>query len=106
MAGVRVVPADVLADSEAMAALAEPEDERAAPGSLLERLRRRAEDVQRERRLDLPVPGWRGELVFRFRPLDVAGLERFVEARGQRQVSGVSESIEVMATCCVGVLGR
>lgn len=108
MAGVRVVPAEALADAEAIKALGTEEfDAAPAPGSLLDRLRRRAVSVQRERRLELAVPGWQGELVLRFRPLDVAAIERFAQAREQRGgVSGVSESIEALATCCVAVLGR
>ena len=107
MSGVRVVPAETLADADAIAGLADeaPED-RAAPGSLLDRLRSRAADVQRERTLDLSVPGWHGELVLRFRPLDVGQLERFVENRRAGRPSGVSESIDALATCCVGVFGR
>jgi hypothetical protein len=108
MAGVRVTPADDLRDPDAIADLAdEPTVElRAAPGSLLDRLRSRAAD-SRARTLDVSVPGrWRGELVLRFRPLGVGQLERFVEGRRAGQASGTSESIEVMATCCVGVYGR
>lgn len=107
MSGVRVVPADTLADSEAIQALGtEDFDGAPAQGSLLDRLRRRAVEVQRERRLDLAVPGWQGALMLRFRPMDVASVERFAEARERRGgVSGVSESIEALAACCVGVYG-
>lgn len=102
MSGVRVVPADALTTPEGIEALRdEPE-----PGSLLDRLRSRAVEVQRDRTLDLDVPGWRGELVLRFRPLDVGQLERFVENRSAGRVTGISESIDALATACVGVLGR
>lgn len=107
MTGVRVVPADTLADEERITALGEPDQpEDVTPGSLMDRLRSRAREVARERTLDLPVPGWRGELVLRFRPLDVGQLERFVEARSAGRASGVSEAIDALATCCVGVLAR
>jgi hypothetical protein len=106
---VRVTPADDLANGDRMLDLRD-EDEAieppAAPGSLLDRLRTRAADT-RVRTLDVPMPGrWRHELVLRFRPLGVGQLERFVEARRVGNASGVGESIEVMATCCVGVYGR
>ena len=107
MAGARVTPADDLADSERLRALHDdpPTVEMAPPGSLLDRLRSRAAD-SRARTLDIDVPGrWRGELVLRFKPLGVGQLERFVEGR-RAGTSGTSESIEVMATCCVGVYGR
>ena len=104
MPGAHVFPASSLADEDAIAALGD--EPQAAPGSLLDRLRSRAAE-QGKRTLDLPVPGrWRGELVLRFRPLDVGQLERFVENRQAGRVSGVSESIDALATCCVGVLGR
>jgi hypothetical protein len=109
MTGVRVVPAEVLADEDDLAGLGtpdQPEDHRAAPGSLLGRLRSRAAQLQRERLLDLDLPGWGGELVLRFRPLDVGQLDRFVQAQAKRQTSDVSEGIESMATMCVGVFGR
>lgn len=106
MSGVRVVPADTLADADAISALGEPQPEDTVPGSLVDRLRSRAREVGRERSLDLPVPGWHGELVLRFRPLDVGQLERFVEARRTGRASGVSEAIDALATCCVAVLGR
>lgn len=76
------------------------------PGSVVDRLRRRALAGQRERRLDLDVPGWRGELVLRFRPLDMGQAERFMQARSGRSSSEVSEGVESMAQCCVGVFGR
>jgi hypothetical protein len=104
---VRITPADDLADEDRIADLREdPSELRAAPGSLLDRLRTRAAD-RGVRTLDIPVPGrWRGELVVRFKPLGVGELERFVEDRRAGRPSGVSESIEVMARCCVGVYGR
>jgi hypothetical protein len=106
--GVRVTPADDLGNTDRLASLRDDEtiEIAAPPGSLLDRLRSRAAD-SRARTLDVPVPGrWRGELVLRFRPLGVGQLERFVENRRAGRMSGVSESIEVMATCCVGVYGR
>lgn len=45
-------------------------------------------------------------LVLRFRPLDVGQLERFVESRRAGRVSELGESIDAMATCCIGVFGR
>jgi hypothetical protein len=99
--GVRVTPADDLADSDRLRSLGdlqddEPSEVRAAPGSLLDRLRSRAAD-RGVRTLDIPVPGrWRGELVVRFKPLGVGELERFVEDRRAGRPSGVSESREVV----------
>lgn len=108
MTGVRVVPADDLADEDAITALGEPDqpEDRAAPGSLLSRLRSRAAELQRERVCDLDVPGWRGELVLRFRPLSVAQLDRFVQAQAKRKTSDVSEGIESMVSMCIGVFAR
>jgi hypothetical protein len=99
--GVRVTPADALTDSDRLRAL-DDETVDAAPGSLVERLRRRAQDVQRQRTFELPVPGWGGELVLRFKPLEIAQLERFLA----RDASDVSANIEAMGVCCVAVLGR
>lgn len=97
MSGARVFP---MSDDDA------PTAELGTPGSLVARLRSRAKEVQEERRLDLPVPGWRGDLVLRFRPLDITQLERVVDRQAKGGTSYVSEGIDAMATCCVGVLGR
>lgn len=104
MAGARIMPASDFDPTRLDES--DPVEIPAAPGSLLDRLRTRAAD-RGVRTLDVPVPGrWRGELVLRFKPLGVGELERFVEDRRSGRPSGVSESIEVMAKCCVGVYGR
>lgn len=105
MTGVRVVPAETLASSEEIDALRH-EPEPAVPGSLLDRLRSRAADVQRARTHDMPVPGFHGELILRFKPLDVGQVERFVESRTQGRTGQISEGIDVMCTACVGVYAR
>lgn len=76
------------------------------PGALLDSLRRNAERRRETRTIDKPVPGFHGELILRFKPLDVGELERFAEARRAGKVSEISEGIDAMATCCIGVFGR
>jgi hypothetical protein len=105
MSSVRVVPADTLADSDAIDALRH-EPEPAVPGSLLDRLRRQTAEAQRTRTHDMSVPGFHGDLLLRFRPLDVGQVERFVEARTQGRAGQISEGIDVMCTACVGVYAR
>lgn len=73
------------------------------PGALLDRLRRSSARLREGRTLDKPVPGFDGFLVLRFKPLDIGQLERFVEARRSGRVNELSESIDALATCCVGV---
>lgn len=76
------------------------------PGALLDRLRRRAEAVRESRTLDKPVPGFEGLLVLRFKPLQLGELERFLDNRRNGRVSEISEGIDALAMCCVGVFGR
>jgi hypothetical protein len=102
---VRVAPAETLASSEAISALRD-EPNGSVPGSLLDRLRTHANEVQRTRTLDLPVPGFGGDLLLRFKPLDVGQLERFVESRSQGRTGQISEGIDAMCTCCIGVYAR
>lgn len=40
------------------------------PGSLAARLKEQHEQLQQERHLDLPIPGYNGDLVARYKPLD------------------------------------
>jgi hypothetical protein len=101
MSGAHIVSADEQ--------LAEPIPVREeAPGSLLARLRERAAEVARERSIDLPVPGWRGELVLRFQPLDVPALERLIARRGTNVEagSGLNEAIDAVTRACTGVYAR
>jgi hypothetical protein len=102
MSNVRVVPAEVEAESEALAT------ESTVPGSLLDSLRQSAQATQRERLHDMEVPGWKGQLVLRFRPMDVGQLERYVERRNSNQNARaqIAESIDALTICCVGVFGR
>lgn len=102
MPSVRVAPVESLSEAFGV----EPEFEPAVPGSLLDRLRTHAREVQRSRTHDMPVPGFRGDLLLRFRPLDVGQVERFVESRAQGRAGQISEGIDVMCTACVGVLAR
>lgn len=99
MTAVRVV-ADGIEPDTAPVATGE------VPGALLDRLRLNAERARAGRTLDKPVPGFRGELLLRFKPLDIGQLERFVDARRAGRVSEISEGIDAMATCCTGVLAR
>jgi hypothetical protein len=93
----RIVPAQ---DAEGPRAVAD-----AAPGSLIARLRARAQETQRARTLDLPVPGWGGELVLRFQPLDIAALEHLLSHRGaEATTSGINETVDAMVRACVAVL--
>jgi hypothetical protein len=76
-----------------------------APGSLLARLRDHAREAQKGKTYDLPVPGFQGELVLRFAPLDIATVERLA-AKASSTSSGVSETLDAMVRACVGVYGR
>lgn len=73
------------------------------PGAILDRLRRQSARIREGRTLDKPVPGFEGVLILRFKPLDIGQLERFVEARRSGKVSDITESIDALATCCIGV---
>src|SRR4051812_18340676 len=76
------------------------------PGALLDRLRRSASRVRDGRTLDKPVPGFEGALLLRFKPLDIGQLERMIEMRNaaaRGSASEISESIDALATCCIGV---
>jgi hypothetical protein len=73
------------------------------PGALLDRLRRQSSRIREGRILDKPVPGFEGALILRFKPLDMGQLERFVDARRAGKVSEISEGVEALATCCIGV---
>src|SRR5262245_51094019 len=103
MSGIpRIVPAGTPAEPE-------PEDFRApdeAPDSLIVRLRVRAAQAAKPRTIDLPVPGFGGELVIRFGTMDVATLDRLLAERNKGNASTVNESIDAMAQACVGVFGR
>jgi hypothetical protein len=100
---VRVVPAEALTTPEGIAGIGrEP-----VPGSLLERLRRHAAEARETRTIDKAVPGpWRGELLLRFKPLDMGQLERFADARNRGRTSQISEGIDAMTSCCIGVFAR
>src|SRR3954471_10250357 len=76
-----------------------------APGSIIERLRARAAASQRARTLDLAVPGYRGELLVRFQPLDVAAVEHFMSRNMEARTAagGISETIDAMVRACVAV---
>jgi hypothetical protein len=76
------------------------------PGALLDRLRRQSSRIREGRTLDKPVPGFEGALILRFKPLEMGQLERFAEAQRVGKSSGVSEGIEALATCCIGVYVR
>jgi hypothetical protein len=101
MSAVRVIPDDGRATPPVSPPLATEE----LPGALLDRLRRSAEKAREDRHLDKPVPGFGGDLVLRFKPLDIGQLERFVESRRAGRVSEISEGIDALATCCVAVFG-
>lgn len=90
-------------DREVMEQFSAPDE---APDSLITRLRTRAAEATKERTIDLPVPGWSGELVLRFRTMDVATLDRLLAQRQEGKVSAVNESIDAMAQACIGVYGR
>jgi hypothetical protein len=74
-----------------------------APGSVLARLRERAKATQQARTLDKVVPGWEGELVVRFKPLDMATVDRFVGSLSDSSVLHVTEAVDLVARACVGV---
>jgi hypothetical protein len=99
MTAVRIVSADGETHSPPVAT-------GEVPGALLDRLRRSASRVRDGRTLDKPVPGFEGALLLRFKPLDIGQLERMIEMRNaaaRGSASEISESIDALATCCIGV---
>jgi hypothetical protein len=101
MSAVRVIPDDGRATPPESPPVATEE----VPGALLDRLRRDSARVRDGRTLDKPVPAFDGALILRFKPLDIGQLERFVESRRAGKVSEISEGIDALATCCIGVIG-
>lgn len=100
MTSVRVVPAEIEEESEALA-------ESVVPGSLIDRLRQHAKDTQRDRLHDRAVPGWQGDLILRFRPMGIGQLERYVESRNRTNAKAqIAEGIDALTICCVGVYAR
>jgi hypothetical protein len=89
-----------------------PEVADAPPGSVLARLRARAASERRDRTLDVPVGGrWGADLVVRYRMPSMEDADRFVAA-GAAFAAGTGQapsmgglSIDMMATCCVTILG-
>jgi hypothetical protein len=76
-----------------------------SPNSLIARLRERTARQQEGRTLDVDVPGFGGELLLRFKPLDLTTLDHIFGNQSPKS-SGINETIEALTRSCVGVLAR
>lgn len=68
-------------------------------GSLLERIKTRREERLKHRHLDLPVPGWGGDLVARFHPLDRDTLKK-IAAKSDNEQHG---DADLLIAACDGL---
>jgi len=90
-----------------------PKASDAPAGSVLARLRQRAAGQRRDRTLDVPIGGmWEDQLVVRYRmpPMEeadrlLATASRLVVNDGGPTPSMTHAAVDLMATCCVTVLG-
>lgn len=90
-----------------MEGLDQQEDSVIQPDSIMGKLRQQHQDMKQSKTLDLPIPGYDGMLVAKYRLLHIKELE-IIGERVQREVTGTGErvtlsSIDAIATACLGL---
>ncbi len=76
--------------------------------NVLGRLRAQREELLRERHLDVPIPGYRGELWARFRPIDWVELRQIAqrEAASDDERAALHSQADTLVTACEEVYAR
>lgn len=92
-------------DDQPLEQAAAPASTAAAPGSPLDRVRRRYQQRRTELHLDLPVPGatWGGDLIARVRVLDERTTRAISERAGDE---GLEQTADIVAASVAGLLVR
>lgn len=73
--------------------------------SLAARIRRRHDAQIQNQELLLPFPGWSGDLVMRYRVLDRAQIERYIE-KAQQGKADIGANADLLSDACSGVFLR